>query len=102
MPGIRVVAFGHFGDGNIHFNLSQPVGADGAAFLAEWDRFDRIVADVAAELGGSFSAEHGIGRLKRNDMLRYKSPVELDLMRAIKRALDPRDIMNPGKVVPFE
>ena len=102
MPGIRPVAFGHFGDGNIHFNLSQPVGADRAAFLAEWDRFDRMVADVAAELGGSFSAEHGIGQLKRADMLRYKSGVELDLMRRIKRALDPGDIMNPGKVVPFE
>ena len=102
MPGIRVVAFGHFGDGNIHFNLSQPRGADRAAFLAEWDRFDRIVADVAAELGGSFSAEHGVGWLKCADMLRYKSPVELDLMRAIKRALDPQNIMNPGKVVPFE
>ncbi|HSO41286.1 MAG TPA: FAD-binding oxidoreductase [Rhodospirillales bacterium] len=102
MPGIRVVAFGHFGDGNIHFNLSQPPGADRAAFLAEWDRFDRIVADVAAELGGSFSAEHGVGWLKCADMLRYKSPVELDLMRAIKRALDPQNIMNPGKVVPFE
>jgi FAD/FMN-containing dehydrogenase len=102
MPGIRPVAFGHFGDGNIHFNLSQPVGHDRAAFLAEWDRFDRMVADVAAELGGSFSAEHGIGQLKRADMLRYKSDVELDLMRRIKRALDPHDIMNPGKVVPFE
>lgn len=102
MPGIRVVAFGHFGDGNIHFNLSQPVGAERAAFLAEWDRFDRIVADIAAALGGSFSAEHGVGRLKRADMSRYKSPVELDLMRAVKRALDPADIMNPGKVVPFE
>jgi FAD/FMN-containing dehydrogenase len=102
MPGIRPVAFGHFGDGNIHFNLSQPAGHDRAAFLAEWDRFDRMVADVAAELGGSFSAEHGVGRLKRADMLRYKSDVELDLMRRIKRALDPNDLMNPGKVVPFE
>ncbi len=102
MPGIRPVAFGHFGDGNIHFNLSQPVGADRAAFLAEWDRFDRMVADVAAELGGSFSAEHGIGQLKCADMLRYKQPVELDLMRRIKRALDPGNIMNPGKVVPLE
>jgi D-lactate dehydrogenase (cytochrome) len=61
-----------------------------------------MVADVAAELGGSFSAEHGVGRLKRADMLRYKSDVELDLMRRIKRALDPNDLMNPGKVVPFE
>ncbi len=102
MPGIRVVAFGHFGDGNIHFNLSQPVGADRAEFLAEWDRFDRIVADVAAGLGGSFSAEHGVGRLKRADMCRYKSAVELDLMRAVKDALDPANIMNPGKVVPSD
>ncbi|MBL8659149.1 MAG: FAD-binding oxidoreductase [Rhodospirillales bacterium] len=102
IPGIRVVAFGHFGDGNIHFNLSQPVGADRAAFLAEWDRIDRIVADVAAGLGGSFSAEHGVGRLKRADMRRYKSAVELDLMRAVKRALDPANVMNPGKVVPFD
>jgi len=99
MPGIRVVAFGHFGDGNIHFNLSQPVGADAAAFLAEWDRFDRLVADVVADLGGSFSAEHGVGRLKRPDMDRYKSLVELDLMRAVKGAIDPAGIMNPGKVI---
>ena len=102
MPGIRVVPFGHFGDGNIHFNLSQPVGADPKAFLAEWDRFDRIVADIATGLGGSFSAEHGIGRLKRVDMTRYKSDVEMDLMRALKRAIDPRNIMNPGKVVTLD
>ncbi len=102
MPGIRVVPFGHLGDGNIHFNLSQPVGADTQAFLAEWDRFDRIVADIATGLGGSFSAEHGIGRLKRVDMTRYKSDVEMDLMRALKRALDPNNIMNPGKVVSCE
>lgn len=102
MPGIRVVPFGHLGDGNIHFNLSQPVGADSRAFLAEWDRFDRIVADIATGLGGSFSAEHGIGRLKRIDMTRYKSDVEIDLMRTLKRALDPKNIMNPGKVVTSE
>ncbi|TVR99437.1 MAG: FAD-binding oxidoreductase [Rhodospirillales bacterium] len=99
MPGIRVVAFGHVGDGNIHFNLSQPEAADRDAFLAEWDRFDRLVADVATGLGGSFSAEHGIGRLKRADMRRYKDPVALDMMRAIKHTLDPVGIMNPGKVV---
>jgi D-lactate dehydrogenase (cytochrome) len=99
MPGIRVVPFGHLGDGNIHFNLSQPVGADARAFLAQWDRFDRIVSDIAMDLGGSFSAEHGIGRLKTVDMDRYKSAEELDLMRAIKRALDPQGIMNPGKLI---
>jgi D-lactate dehydrogenase (cytochrome) len=99
LPGIRVVAFGHFGDGNIHFNLSQPEGADPQAFLAEWDRFDRIVCDIATALDGSFSAEHGIGRLKRVDMGRYKSEVEVDLMRRLKGALDPNNIMNPGKVI---
>ncbi|MGF1639698.1 MAG: FAD-binding oxidoreductase [Rhodospirillales bacterium] len=102
MPGIRVVAFGHLGDGNIHFNLTQPEGADRGAFLAEWDRFDRIVSDIATGLGGSFSAEHGVGRLKRVDMARYKSAVEIDLMRSLKRALDPRNIMNPGKVVALD
>jgi FAD/FMN-containing dehydrogenase len=100
LPGIRVVAFGHVGDGNIHFNLSQPVGADTTAFLDEWDRFDRIVSDIASQFGGSFSAEHGVGRLKQVDMTRYKCEVELDLMRRLKRALDPAGIMNPGKVVP--
>jgi D-lactate dehydrogenase (cytochrome) len=99
MPGIRVVPFGHLGDGNVHFNLSQPVGADRQAFLAEWDRFDRIVSDIAMDLGGSFSAEHGIGRLKTVDMGRYKSAEELDLMRAVKRALDPKGILNPGKLI---
>jgi D-lactate dehydrogenase (cytochrome) len=100
LPSIRVVAFGHVGDGNIHFNLSQPIGADTAAFLADWDRFDRIVSDIATALGGSFSAEHGIGLLKQVDMARYKSQVELDLMRTLKCALDPAGIMNPGKVIP--
>ncbi len=99
LPGIRVVAFGHLGDGNIHFNLSQPEGMDRAAFLGQWERFDRIVADIATGLDGSFSAEHGIGRLKTADMRRYKDPVELDLMRALKRAIDPAGLMNPGKVV---
>jgi len=99
MPRIRVCAFGHLGDGNIHFNLSQPEGADTDAYLAEWDRFDRIVADIAMGLEGSFSAEHGVGRLKRVDMARYKSEVERDLMRTVKQALDPANIMNPGKVV---
>jgi len=99
LAGIRVVAFGHLGDGNIHFNLSRPEGMDSRAFLALWGRFDRIVADIATGLGGTFSAEHGIGRLKTVDIARYKDPVELALMRAMKRALDPRGIMNPGKVL---
>jgi len=100
LPGIRVTAFGHAGDGNIHYNLSQPVGADRAQYLARWDEFNRIVHDIVQALGGSFSAEHGIGRLKRGELAHYKSPEELALMRRIKAALDPHNIMNPGKVIP--
>ena len=99
MPGIRPVAFGHLGDGNIHFNLSQPEDMDAEAFLAEWQRVNRMVHDLVAELGGSFSAEHGIGTLKREDLKRYKTGPELDLMKALKAALDPKGIMNPGKVL---
>ena len=99
IPGVRVVAFGHLGDGNVHFNLSQPEGADAEAFLGRRGEVSRMVHDVAVGMGGSFSAEHGIGRLKRDDLARYKSGVEVDLMRALKRTLDPKTIMNPGKVV---
>lgn len=99
MSGVRVVAFGHVGDGNVHFNLSQPVGMAGAAFLGEWTRFNRVVHDIAVSMEGSFSAEHGIGRLRRDELRRYRSAVELDLMRAVKKALDPRNIMNPGKIL---
>lgn len=100
MPGLRVCAFGHFGDGNIHFNLSQPVGMDRAAFLAEWSRFNRIVHDIVDELGGSIAAEHGIGLIKREELERYGDPVALDLMRRLKVALDPEGILNPGKILP--
>jgi FAD/FMN-containing dehydrogenase len=99
LPGIRVVAFGHVGDGNIHFNLSQPEGADKDAFLDRWSHFNRVIHDLVADLNGSFSAEHGIGQLKKEELLRYAPPVELDLMRAVKKALDPQNIMNPGKVI---
>jgi len=99
MPGIRPLPFGHIGDGNIHLNLSQPEGMDRDAYIAEWPRMNRIVHDIVAELGGSISAEHGIGRLKRDEITRYKSALEIDLMRRIKAALDPQGIMNPGKVV---
>jgi FAD/FMN-containing dehydrogenase len=98
LPGIRPVPFGHVGDGNIHFNLSQPAGADKAAYLARWGEFNDIVHGIVAELDGSISAEHGIGRLKRDELTHYKSKLELDLMRKVKRALDPDGIMNPGKV----
>jgi FAD/FMN-containing dehydrogenase len=100
LPGIRVCAFGHVGDGNIHFNLSQPEGMDRQAFLDRWEEFNEVVHDIVHRLGGSFSAEHGIGLLKRNEMNRYKSDVEIQLMRTIKRSIDPRGIMNPGKVLP--
>jgi len=99
VPGARPVAFGHIGDGNVHFNLSQPVGADRAAFLAQWETVNKAVHDIAASLGGSFSAEHGIGRLKRVELRHYKSALEMELMGRVKAALDPAGIMNPGKVL---
>ena len=100
LPGIRPVAFGHLGDGNIHLNLSQPEGVDRAAYLAHWGEMTALVDDIATRLGGSISAEHGIGRAKRDTLARHKSPTELRLMQAIKDAIDPRRLMNPGKVLP--
>ncbi|HJV93036.1 MAG TPA: FAD-binding oxidoreductase [Azonexus sp.] len=98
-PGIRVVAFGHVGDGNLHYNLSKPNAQDNTAFIASQPAVNRIVHDTVAALGGSISAEHGIGQLKREELLRYKSPVEMALMRSVKQALDPQGLMNPGKVL---
>jgi FAD/FMN-containing dehydrogenase len=98
-PGARPVAFGHMGDGNIHFNISQPVGADRAAFLALWDEVGDIVHGVVEKFGGSISAEHGIGQLKRDLLRRVKDPTALEAMRAIKAALDPKGILNPGKLL---
>ncbi len=100
MPGARPVPFGHLGDGNIHFNIQAAKGADIAHFLARWDEIARIVHNIVREFGGSFSAEHGIGVMKRADLKRYKSSVEIDLMRSLKRTLDPNNILNPGKLVP--
>ncbi len=100
IPGARPCPFGHLGDGNIHFNISAPRGADAAAFLAQWEAMAHIVHDMVHAMGGSYSAEHGIGVLKRADMARYKSRPELDLMRALKRTLDPKNILNPGKLLP--
>ncbi|MGE5537365.1 MAG: FAD-binding oxidoreductase [Gemmatimonas sp.] len=99
LPGARVFAFGHMGDGNIHFNVSQPVGADKATFLKDWERLNRVVHDIVAELGGSFSAEHGIGVLKKGELKRYRGALELELMQRIKSAFDPAGIMNPGKIL---
>ena len=99
VPGARFVSFGHLGDGNIHYNVSQPPGMDKAAFLGEWERFNRIVHDIVASMNGSIAAEHGIGLIKRDELTRYKDPVALELMRTLKQALDPAHILNPGKVV---
>jgi FAD/FMN-containing dehydrogenase len=95
----RLVAYGHVGDGNLHFNLNQAPGTDAAAFLGREPVVKRAIHDLVHEFSGSFSAEHGIGRLKVAELERYASPVEMDLMRTIKRALDPKGILNPGKVL---
>ncbi len=99
VPGCRAVPFGHLGDGNIHFNVSQPVGADKEAFLARWDEMNHEVHAIVADMHGSISAEHGIGRLKRYLLPAVKDPVELDLMRTLKATLDPKGILNPGAVL---
>ncbi len=96
MPGVQVVAFGHLGDGNLHFNLNQPDGSDADAFLARWHELGEVVYDIVAELGGTFSAEHGVGILKRDDLARYRGGAELALMQTLKRAIDPGNLMNPG------
>jgi len=98
-PGIRIVTFGHLGDGNVHYNVSAPEGAEPAAFSRDPAAINLIVHDSVARFGGSISAEHGLGQLKREEILRYKSAPEMELMRSVKRALDPLGIMNPGKVL---
>ena len=99
MPGARVCAFGHMGDGNIHYNISQPVGADKAEFIGRWREINKIVHGLVLQHGGSISAEHGIGQLKRDELASIRSEIEIDLMRRIKTAFDPAGIMNPGKVL---
>ena len=100
IPGVRLVNFGHLGDGNLHYNVQAPAGVDPAAFLREQeDRVNAIVYDAVRRFGGSISAEHGVGSLKLAELEAHKSPVALGMMRAIKRALDPRNIMNPGRVL---
>jgi FAD/FMN-containing dehydrogenase len=99
LRGARVVAFGHLGDGNIHFNVSQPIGADRAEFLEQWEAMNELVHGIVARYAGSFSAEHGIGQLKRDLLARSKDPAALDVMRRIKATLDPLGILNPGKVL---
>jgi FAD/FMN-containing dehydrogenase len=99
-PGVRLVNFGHLGDGNLHYNVQAPAGADGARFLAEHEHaVNALVFDALRPFGGSFSAEHGIGELKRDELAARKSPVALALMRRIKAALDPSGLLNPGRVL---
>jgi FAD/FMN-containing dehydrogenase len=100
VPGCRPVCFGHLGDGNLHFNVSQPVGAAREAFLSRWHEMSNVVHGIVVAHGGSISAEHGIGVLKRAEMAKIKSAVELDLMGGLKRLLDPKGILNPGRVLP--
>ena len=98
-PGARPLPLGHFGDGNVHYNISQPPGMDKAKFLELWHPMSTAIHALVADMNGSISAEHGIGRMKRAELAKLKSPVELDLMRQIKAVFDPNGIMNPGKVL---
>lgn len=100
IPGVRVCAFGHLGDGNLHFNLSAPAGAQADEFMAQREAVNRVVHDLVARYRGSFAAEHGIGRLKPAELARYASPVGVDVMRRIKAVLDPAGLLNPGAVLP--
>ena len=99
VPGCRPVPFGHLGDGNIHFNVSQPIGGDKAAFLAGWSAMNAVVHGIVADMNGSLSAEHGIGVAKRDLLPGVKSSVEMDMMRGVKHLFDPLGILNPGKVL---
>ena len=98
-PGARIVCFGHMGDGNLHYNVSQPVGADKQAYLSLWGEMNHRIHTLVMSYNGSFSAEHGIGQLKRKELVAFKSPVALSLMRSIKQLFDPKNIMNPGKML---
>jgi len=100
MPGARPMPFGHIGDGNLHFNVSQPLGMDKRAYLDQWQAMNDVVFDVVLKHAGSISAEHGIGRLKRDLMTKIKSPVELQMMHDVKQVFDPKGILNPNKVLP--
>ncbi|WP_024341561.1 FAD-binding oxidoreductase [Bradyrhizobium japonicum] len=99
IPGARPVPFGHLGDGNLHYNVSQPIGADTADYLARWHEVNAVVFAIVLRMGGSISAEHGIGVLKRDELPEVKDKTAIELMRSIKAMLDPKGIMNPGKVL---
>ena len=98
-PDARLVAFGHVGDGNLHYNVAQPAAADPKAFEAEGETISRCIYELVTDMGGSISAEHGIGVLKRPWLLEFGDPLALELMRAVKHALDPSGTLNPGKVI---
>jgi FAD/FMN-containing dehydrogenase len=93
------VTFGHLGDGNLHYNVSAPENIEDSVFILEQEKINRLVHDNVHRHKGSISAEHGLGALKKEEILRYKSPLEIQMMRSIKNALDPNQIMNPGKVI---
>jgi len=99
IPGVRSIAFGHIGDGNIHYNPLQPVDMGRQEFLDRWHEVNDLVHAIIDRLDGSISAEHGVGRLKRDEITKFKPEVEIDVMRAIKATLEPQGILNPGKVV---
>jgi len=99
IPGARPVPFGHLGDGNLHYNVSQPIGANTADYLARWHEVNAVVFEIVLRMGGSISAEHGIGVLKRDELPEVKDKTAIELMRSIKAMLDPQGIMNPGKVL---
>jgi FAD/FMN-containing dehydrogenase len=98
-PAPFFCTFGHVGDGNLHYNPMQPEGWDGPRWKAETEAVNRMVHDIVSELGGSITAEHGVGRLRMAELVHYKSPVEIELMRRLKRAFDPANILNPGKLL---
>ena len=99
VPRARSLPFGHLGDGNIHYNVNQPIGADKAEYLTHWNDMNAAVYEVVKQYGGSISAEHGIGVVKRHQLPSVKDPVALDLMRSMKNLLDPKGILNSGKVL---
>ena len=99
IPKARIYPFGHLGDGNIHYNITQPVGETPESFMERQPEINALIHALVVEMDGSVSAEHGVGRLKRDLIARTKNPVELELMRSLKHTLDPYQIMNPGKVI---
>src|SRR5690606_28985299 len=98
-PGSRPLAFGHLGDGNIHYNVIQPEDIDKDAWVARWSEVNQVVWDIVLSLGGSISAEHGVGVMKRDELPAIKDPVAYALMQSLKQMLDPNGILNPGKVL---